>query len=140
MAALTDDKEVLMQEGKLQAMPVVASDIIYRGAICKVNAAGFLAPAAAEAGAVMAGIAYEQCDNSAGAAGDVDCRVVRNGVHLLEGSGFSQADVGAKVYASDDQTVSTTQGANEQEVGTIVRFESATQVWVDIEYAVSVGQ
>ena len=138
MAALTDNKEVLMKEGKLISMPM-AVDVIYRGALCKINAAGFLEPCSAEAGAVFAGVAWEEVDNSAGSAGDKECRVERHGMHKLEGSGFAQSDVGSKVYASDDQTVSTTQGANEQEIGTIVKFESATEVWVLIDHASAVG-
>jgi len=139
MAALTDDIEVLMQEGKLQGFPVVASDIIFRGALVKHNAAGFLEPCSAEAGATFAGLAFERIDNSSGAAGDLVVRVTRNGMHLLTGAAFTQADIGEQVFASDDQTVSTTQGANEQLVGTIIRLESATQIWVDIEHAVSLG-
>lgn len=132
MTALTESKDRVYKEGKLQSFPVVASDIIYKGALVKVNAAGYLAPCAAEAGAKFAGVAYEEVDNSAGAAGDVSCRAERTGVHLMNGTGFSQADVGSKVYASDDDTVSTVQGANEQEVGQIVEFISSTEVYVDI--------
>ena len=132
MAALTDNIELKEQEGKIVSMPVVASDIIYKGAICKINAAGYLAPMSAEAGAFMAGICQEKTDNSSGSAGDLEARVATEGVFLLTGSGFSQADVGSLVYASDDQTVSTTQGTNEVQVGRIVKYESATQVWVKI--------
>lgn len=133
MAALTESKEIVEKKSELIAHPVVAAGVIYRGAMVKHNAAGYLAPAAAESGAVFAGIAYEEKDNSAGSAGDVKCLVMKKGSFLLEGAGFSQADVGSKVYASDDQTISTTQGANEQEIGRIEEFVSATQVWVDIK-------
>lgn len=132
MAALTDNKEVLEKHRRLLSFPVVASDIIYKGAIVKINAAGYLAPMAAEAGAFNAGIAYEKVDNSAGSAGDEECLVLREGVFKLAGSGFSQADLGSTVYASDDQTVSTTQGANEIAVGKIVEVVSATEIYVDI--------
>lgn len=132
MAALTDNKEVLEKDARKLAFPVVASDIIYKGAIVKVNAAGYLAPAAAEAGAAFAGIAYEKCDNSSGSAGDLECQVLREGVFKLEGAGFSQSDVGSAAYASDDQTISNTDGGNEIRVGVVVKFISATEVWVDI--------
>lgn len=138
MAALTANLERAEQVGRELEYPV-AVDIIYRGALLKQNAAGFVAPCAAEAGAVFAGIAYEKCDNSGGSAGDKTCRVIRKGVFPMAGAGFTQADVGSKVYASDDQTVSTVQGANEQEVGTIVKFDSATQVRVAIDHAADIG-
>lgn len=133
MAVLTDDIKLEEKPGHLVDSPVVASDIIYQGALVKHNAAGYIAPAAAESGAVFAGVAYERVDNSSGAAGDKMVRVIKMGTFLLTGSGFTQANVGASVYASDDQTISTTQGTNEQEVGKIVKFVSATQVWVKID-------
>jgi hypothetical protein len=130
LAANVDRKE---KEGMLLAHPVVASDIIYAGALVKHNAAGYLAPCAAEAGAVFAGVAIEKVDNSAGSAGDLSCRVKKTGAFLMSGTGFSQANVGASVYASDDDTVSTTQASNEQEVGKIVEYISSTQVRVRID-------
>ena len=131
MTALTASKDRVYKEGKLLAFPL-AVDIMYKGALMKVNAAGYLAPCAAEAGAKFAGVAYETVDNRAGSAGDVVGRVERVGAHIMQGTGFSQANVGAKVYASDDDTVSTTQATNEQEVGQIVEFISSTEVWVQI--------
>jgi len=135
MTALAANKDLDQKDGKLVAFPVVASDILYKGALVKINAAGFLAPCAAEAGAQFAGVAYEQIDNSAGAAGAKTCRVETEGVFEMLGAGLAQADVGSSVYASDDQTVSTTQAANEQLVGKIVEFVSATKVMVKINNA-----
>jgi len=132
MAALAENNEVVEKAGKTIASPM-AVDIIYRGSLCKHNAAGFAAPCAAESGAVFAGVAYEKKDNSGGSAGDEDCKIIKEGVFLLTGVSFTQTDVGQKVYASDDQTVSTTQAANEQQVGRIEALESATQIWVDIK-------
>lgn len=129
MTALTKSKDRVYKEGKLLAFKVNAATIIFKGALVKINAAGFLAPCSAEAGAVFAGVAYEEVDNTAG--GEL-CRVERPYAHAMQGTGFSQADVGSKVYASDDDTVSTTQAANEQEVGQIVEFISSTEVYVQI--------
>lgn len=132
--ALSANKEVIEQDGKVLSMPVVASDIIYKGALVKINAAGFLAPCAPEAGSNFAGVAYEHKDNSAGAAGALECRVVTHGCHVLTGSGLAQADVGSKVYATDDGVITTTEGTtSKQIVGTIVKFLSATEVLVKIQ-------
>ena len=87
MTALAADKQVPEKKGEILAYPVVASDIIYKGALCKVNAAGYLAPCSSEEGASFAGVAYEKKDNSAGVAGALDCRVMKKGVFLLEGTG-----------------------------------------------------
>ena len=133
MTALAANKDVVEKDGKLLSHPVVASDIIYKGALVKHNAAGYLAPCAAEAGSSFAGIAYEQVDNSAGAAGDLSCRVIKEGAFLLEGTGFVQADVGSKVYATDDQTITLVPLAGSQLVGVIEQFVSSTKVYVKIK-------
>ena len=132
MTALTDNKEVSEKNSRIIENPVAASTVIFKGAIVMSNATGYLAPAAALADAVMAGIAYEKADNANGADGDVNCKLLREGSFELSGSGFTQADLGLAVYASDDQTVSTTQGTNEVEVGKIVQVVSASKVFVDI--------
>jgi predicted RecA/RadA family phage recombinase len=133
MTALTDNKEVIEKNRRLLSLKVGASANIFKGAICKIKADGYMAPMAAEASAFMAGIAYEVGNNSNGADGDIECRVLREGVFQMVTAGASQADLGSDVFASDDQTVSTTQGANEIKVGKIVEVISATSVMVDIE-------
>lgn len=132
MTALAADLEVQEQEGKLVSMPVVASDIIYKGAMVIVDAAGYVAPAAPTASTFFAGIAYEQADNSSGSAGAINCRVMAKGSFLLTGSGLAQSDVGSLVYVTDDQTISTSQASNAQIVGRITKYVSSTKVWVDI--------
>jgi predicted RecA/RadA family phage recombinase len=133
MTALTDNKEVSEKHRRLIENPVAASVVIFKGSIVMGNATGYLAPAAALLNATMAGIAYEKADNANGLAGDVNCKLLREGLFELAGAGFTQADIGKVVYASDDQTVSTTQGTNEVAVGKIAQVVSATSVFVDIE-------
>jgi len=131
MANLTANKEVEEQHPRLMSM-AMAGEKIFKGALCNINAAGFIAKSVAEAGAVFAGVAYEQVDNSAGSAGDLEIKILRHGVFKLSGAGFAQTDVGQSVYASDDQTISKTQGTNEVAVGKIVKFISAAVVYVEI--------
>lgn len=131
MAALSASKEVQEKDGVVQSAPV-AVDIIYRGALVVFNTAGYLAPASTSAGVIFAGIAEEEVDNSGGSAGDKECKYKSEGVYLLEGSGFVQGDVGEQVYASDDQTVTKT-SLNNAPVGKIVKYVSATQVWVKLD-------
>jgi len=138
MAALTDNKEVNKKDGLILSMPVVASDIIYKGALVKSNAAGYLAPCASEAGSFFAGVAYEKADNSSGSAGDIECRVEVKGVFLLEGTGFGQGDVGSLVYASDDQTITKTDSGDLQLVGRIVQYVSSTNVYVELMSSASI--
>ena len=133
MTALAGNIDRKEKEGKLVEHPVVNADIIYQGALVKHNAAGFLAPCVAELGAVFAGVAYEKVDNSAGAAGDEVCRVEKKGSFLMTMAGLTQADVGSAVYATDDDLVSLIQATNQQLVGYITQFVSATQARVRID-------
>jgi predicted RecA/RadA family phage recombinase len=132
--ALSDNKEVSEKHRRLLQNPVAGSSVIFKGAIVMSNASGFLAPASSLADAKMAGIAYEKCDNSTGSAGDKECKLLREGAFLLSGSGFTQADVGKVVYATDDETVALTQAVGDEvAVGKIAQVVSASQVYVDIE-------
>lgn len=137
--ALSANRNLVEQEGKIHSFPV-AAEKVYKNALVKINAAGFVAPAAPEAGSQFAGVAYEAKDNSAGAAGDLKCRVEMGGVWLLSGTGFAQADVGSKVYAVDDDTVTLTEGTtSKQIVGNIVEFVSSTQVYVRLTPFAGIG-
>jgi len=104
MANLTDNKEVVEKARRLVSHPMAVAEL-FKGSMAKINAAGYL-----------------------GAVGDLDGSVLREGIFLMDGAGFTISDVGDVVYASDDQTISTTQGANELAIGKIVNFVSATQV------------
>lgn len=135
--ALSAEREVLEKDGIVRAVPC-AVDIIYRGAICMYNTAGYLAPAATGAGVMFAGIAQETVDNSGGSAGDLTCKIITEGCFLLTGSGFAQTDVGELVYASADDTITQT-STNNPLVGNIVEYVSSTQVWVKLHPAPGVA-
>ena len=79
--------------------PVVATDILYRGALVMHNAAGYLAPGADTASCFFAGMMTRQADNSAGAAGAIDGLVVPKGLRLctIASGGLTQANVGDQV-------------------------------------------
>lgn len=137
--ALAANRNLVEKEGKLLSFSMAAAKV-FKNALTKINAAGFLAPAAPEAGSQFAGIAYEYKDNSGGSAGDLSCKVEAGGVWLLSGTGFAQADVGSKVYAVDDDTVTLTEGTtSKQIVGNIVEFVSSTSVYVRLTPFVGIG-
>jgi hypothetical protein len=130
--ALSNSVNVDEKDGVVHSAPVIASDIIYRGAIVMYSTTGYLAPAATGAGNIFAGISEEEIDNSAGAAGDLNCRYKKEGCYLLTGAGLAQTDIGEFVYASADDTITKT-STNNPMVGQIVEYVSATQVWVKLE-------
>lgn len=137
MTALATNKNRVEKEGKLIAMPVAASTHIYKGALLKINAAGYIEGCDPESGAVYAGVAYEEKDNSAGANGALDVRVERMNAIYCAGAGFVAADLGKKVYAADDNTVQLADPTNGQIVGTIVEVVSATEVLVAQDHSQS---
>lgn len=120
--------------GTPQSYEVVASDIIYKGALLMVNAAGYVAPCTATASTMFAGIAQEKIDNSSGSAGDVSVVCYRTGRFLLLFSDtLTIANVGDVAYAEDDQTCSVSGATNEHKVGVIAEFVDATHAWVQID-------
>ena len=135
--ALSANKEVIEQEGKLLSLKM-AQTTVYKGALVKINAAGYAAPCAPEAGSQFAGVAHEE--KVSASAGAAEVRVVTEGAFVMDGSGFAQTNVGDQVYATDDDTVTLTEGTNsKQKVGRIVKVLSSTQVLVKIEAMSGVG-
>lgn len=133
MTALAANRQTERKDGDLLALPV-GVDIIYQGSLVCNNASGYLVAGADTAGYRFQGVAYEKKDNSGGSAGDVECRVLRNGLFKFGGSGFTLADVGKEVFLADDQTVTLVPG--NVFCGVIADYISATEAWIDIEPAV----
>ncbi len=105
---------------------------IWAGALVMVDSSGYGRNALAGASNKgVAGVAIETVDNSGGSSGDKSIKV-RSGRFLMTGTGFTQASVGSHIYASDNDTVSTTQGTNEPLVGTVEAYVSSTTVWAQI--------
>lgn len=100
--------------GLTRLIPVAAATKIYNGALVMLDASGNANPAAAASGNnafVVAGIAEETVDNSAGSAGDLSIRVKANcdeGAFGFNNHGSATIDashVGKLAHASDDNTV-----------------------------------
>ncbi|MEV7572627.1 hypothetical protein AB0P28_05930 [Pseudarthrobacter sp. NPDC089323] len=82
MANLTADRDAMRRDGELISMPVAAVKV-FKGSLLANNTSGYATEAADTANFTLAGIAYDQVDNSAGAAGDKSVRVERKGVFEL---------------------------------------------------------
>lgn len=136
---LAADTLLVQQEGNLVLFPMAAQKI-YQGALVVISAAGYASNAVVEAGSQFAGIAYEQKDNSAGAAGAKSIRVETEGVFELPIAAATIADVGSKVYASANDIVTLTEGVDKKPiVGNIVKIISATKVAVKLTSFVGTG-
>lgn len=131
MTTLAVDKPRSIELGERNAVPAVATDILYEGsAIGAVDASGHARPLTSADRFV--GFAEAQCDNAAGAAADKNVRVVEKGKVQLSVSGAVITDVGQPVYATDDDTfVFSPVGA--VFIGLVERFVSSGVVIVDFD-------
>jgi hypothetical protein len=115
-----------------EGFPMIASDIIFIGAAVGANSSGHMRPL--ESGDPFRGFAMKRADNSAGAAGDVNVSVRRQGIVQLTVTGVSAAtDVGKPVYASDDDTFTLTQTASP--IGSIAKWITSTSCLVYFQAA-----
>ena len=132
MTALTEsiDIGVVIKPGDIIAYKVLAGKKIFRGSLCKIKGNGYLDTMAAEATAIFAGVSLQEVDNDGGASGAKTCNTQTRGSQEFATAGMAVANIGDKVYASDDQTVSSTKGSNEMYIGKIVDVMSATRVQV----------
>lgn len=131
MADTTVVKDTQRQDWKIGFYKVGAVKLV-AGAAVMTNAAGYLVNAADTTGCLFQGILDKTVDNSAGAAGAKNGRVITDGAHDFAFSGTAtQAMVGVKVYAVDNQTVAVAATTtNDVLVGVITEFISATKVRV----------
>lgn len=105
-------------------LPVIASDIIYEGAAVGDNASGYMRPLVA--GDPFRGFAARRVDNSSGSAGDKSATLRQEGIVRLAVTGATAVtDVGAIVYATDDDTFTLTGGAATP-IGRVHRWVSST--------------
>ena len=128
MSALTESKFLKTREGTIDRLDVAASATIYKGGLTSRDAAGNAVPTDTTDGTVFWGIALEEQDNSAGAAGAKTVLVKRGCEVFVVSSGLSVTNIGDATYATDDQTVSLT--PNTVPVGPITEYVSATSCWV----------
>jgi hypothetical protein len=143
MAALTSQRNTPeYQTPRLQIIPVEASTKIYLGSMVGVNANGNAVPATTalrvigRAARGFRGIAGQDADNSAGAAGAISI-VVEAGCFSwdINASDIAQANVDQLCYAVDDHTVSSSSSSGARPVaGRIVALDPSTGgVFVNME-------
>ena len=136
MAVSTADRKVTKRGhfGGLANAPVIANVVLPHGRAVFTDATTGMATNTSNSGAnKFAGIAHERFDNVGGANGDIDAEYWIRDRFELTGSGFTQADVGKKVYLADNGDGLTKTATSAALVGTITEFISATVVEVDID-------
>ncbi|RYE48335.1 MAG: cytoplasmic protein [Hyphomicrobiales bacterium] len=115
--------------------PVVATDIIYRGAAVGENGSGYARPLVAAD--PFLGFAVAKVDNAAGAAGDKNVTVEQKGFVTLPISGLAiTANDRPAVYASDDDTFTLTATSNSL-IGYVSRWVSTGIAVVEFDAALA---
>ena len=134
MTALAKDRNTRSKfEQRTIYLPVIASDIIYKGALVAVNIAGNAKPASALVlGDQVVGVADEQVDNSGGSAGDLSVRVSVGVFSFVNSSTnpITILDHGRPVYVEDDQTVADEKGGANVIAGLLDTIDENDQVWI----------
>jgi len=109
---------------------LAAAEHLYQGQITFIDASGYHSSTKS---VVLGGILRGEVDNSTGSAGDKAVEVLRGVCVELNGTGLTQASVGATAYASDNDTISDTDGGTDCPVGEIVSVISATRALVAVK-------
>jgi len=131
MTALTANRNVdRLVDQDIRSFPVGAAVHIYGNGYVGVDPAGYTK--AFVPGDLLAGIAYEEIDNSSGAAAAKNVRVFTQGDFVLALSGAALTDIGKPVFATDDATLSLS-GHPDAFVGTIVQYYAAGYVVVRLK-------
>lgn len=129
MAKLTSDIARTYELGDSEDFPVLAGEKICEGAAVGIDSQGYARPL--QAGDKFGGFADEASDNTSGQDGERTVRVKYKGTIVLTApSGVTQASVGNYLYASDDNTFTTT--ASNSLIGTIRSF-SNNEISIEFE-------
>ncbi len=133
MSALTEGRNTSARDGDTRNFGLAAAAVIYPGALAALDASGNLVPGSTATTLTAVGRAESLVDNTAGAAGDLDCDV-RIGVfkyaNSTAGDLIAAADIGANCFIVDDQTVAKTDGTGTRSVAGKIYDVDAQGVWV----------
>jgi len=131
MTALSANTDIgHMTAKELREFPVAAAEHIYRGGFVGVDPGGY--SKAFVPGDLLVGIAYEEVDNSAGAAAADKSRVYADGDFVIPISGVALTDVGKPVFATDDGAGLLT-GHTDAFIGTILHYYASGEAVVRLK-------
>lgn len=113
------------------SVAVAANTKIYQGSLVSVNSEGYGRPL--QGGDKPLGFAKDFSDNIEGSDGEQIIDVKAKGKVSLFISGLTMADVGSKVYATDDNTF-TLNSSGGSYVGKVARFEKSDYAIVAFDF------
>lgn len=137
MPPLTSDRVTKQVTGLVAHGPVLAGVTVYAGSMLMRDAAGKLQPAKTATGLVGVGRAGERIEAAAG----TEVVIYEPGIFAYGNSAgadeITAADIGAKCFAVDDQTVAKTSATNTRSPAGIVHHVDADGVWVRFDEALT---
>ena len=128
MATLAANSPMAHVVGEHNSVPIIANDIVFEGAMVGDNAAGYGRPLVAAD--KFRGHSIDKVDNTGGAAGDLNIRVLTGRYRLEVALAGAITDVGRPVYASDDAVLTFSAPGNSY-VGEVTRYVSSTKLEVE---------
>ena len=131
---VTSSYDARRKDGALVLYPLGAGVHVRKGGLLAVAAGtGLAQPASDSAGLVFIGVAYEEADNTGGAAAAKSVRVLKTGVYTYAKAAAVQTDVGKAAFVVDDGTVSTAATTDSIACGSVVGVPSAVSVQIRID-------
>jgi hypothetical protein len=138
MTALSNSYDARRKDGALVLYPLGAGVHVRKGGLLAVaSATGLVQPASDSAGLVFVGVAYEESDNTGGAAGAKSVRVLKTGIFTYAKTAAAQSDTGKTAFAVDDGTVSTAPTTDSVACGIVTGAPDALTVQIRIDGKVS---
>ena len=137
MTALTSSYDARRKDGALVLYPLGAGVHVRKGGLLAVAATGLAQPASDSAGVTFIGIAYEEGDNTLGAAAAKSVRVLKTGVYTYAKTAAAPSDVGKAAFVVDDATVATAATTDNVACGIVVGVPNAVTVQIRIDGKVS---
>ena len=133
LMAVSSSYDARRKDGALVVYPLGAGVHVRKGGLLAVAATGLAQPASDSAGLVFIGVAYEEADNTGGAAAAKSVRVLKTGVFTYAKTAASQTDVGKAAFVVDDNTVATAATTDSIACGVVVGVPSAISVQIRID-------
>lgn len=134
MTALGSAYDARRKDGALVLYPLGAGVHIRKGGLLAVaSATGLVQPAADSGGLVFVGVAYEESDNTGGAAGAKSVRVLKTGIYTYAKTAAVQTDTGKTAFVVDDGTVSTAPTTDSFICGIVTGVPDALSVQIRID-------
>lgn len=128
--ALSANRDVSYQKidpatgGLICRYGVLTNTVIYKGAFVRIGTGGYIEPCGSTSVEPVLGVALDEVDNNPGASGALNCEVLVGGYIEHAVTSVTIANIGDKVYASDDETLVLTATTNEP-CGVVVAVPAA---------------